>query len=731
MTDSTNEQIKNIKEEIFKEIRLMENKINTKIDEKFSSLNELKNETEIKYKQILNKSKEMLTSMIDHQIKIEKIVELEQFKNKINDMIITHEIRINNSIDDINTMKAKYDKTIIDNLTLPSFINTNNQFKNIGEYIIYNINEVNKLKVEKDLIRKDIKETRVKIDALMATTLSLVNNSVARCHEYCKDNINSLSKSTDTKFREVVFKFDKMEDLIKNNQSQLQNQINKINKDISNINNNINTNIKNDIAKIKPEYTELIEQKTKIFPPMFKEINKKIDNVFEKLSSFKITLNKCDSITSNFDNTVKDIRSRYVKIFKDIYHNKNFSSTKVNPLVVEKNKDDENSIFNKNDSNKFLQNFMHNTENSIPKINPKKRNSVVNFVNYKNFSIENKALASTKDDNNNKSNSSNSESIVDEEQSKNENMSNRHLEVLSNLEKKITKEEIKNNCSDILDKKKIKSDVKEENRLSINLSQIKEKNSSNESVKKISGKNSKKKLNEYSDKNKNKNNSMSQITKMKTEELSSINLLINKKQNFNKNNLINKKLLKPSSQDIPLINNNPKSENKNIDNIISKKSLKKEKKLIKIEDSNEIDYAIESYCHNNNSNINNSPIKNKTHKLASLGYNSNHLTDPVEVYSMAAKRSNKKRLINLEVVTSSSNKLTCYNYPKANSNDKKTYKIGSVFGRTAYNFYNKKEEVYNNLTAISQNMNKNEKYHENDINITLAPVAKLKMYKDI
>ena len=78
----------------------------------------------------------MLSSMIDHQIKIEKIEELEQFKNKINDMIITHEVRINNSIEDINKMKEKYDKTIVDNLTMPSYINANNQFKNIGEYIL-------------------------------------------------------------------------------------------------------------------------------------------------------------------------------------------------------------------------------------------------------------------------------------------------------------------------------------------------------------------------------------------------------------------------------------------------------------------------------------------------------------------------------------------------------------------------------------------------------------------
>ena len=120
-----------------------------------------------------------------------------------------------------------------------------------------------------------------------------------------------------------------------------------------------------------------------------------------------------------------------------------------------------------------------------------------------------------------------------------------------------------------------------------------------------------------------------------------------------------------------------------------------------------------------------------------MGYKLNCHTTPIGVYSLAAKHSNKKRLINMDLIPTLSNKFNYSKYRKANSNDIKIAdiprKIGSIFGRTTYNFYNKRQEIYNNMMAISQNirMNKNEKNHENDINLTLAPVAKLKIYKDI
>ena len=747
MTEDTNQNIKNVKEELLKEIRLIETKLNFKVDENSSKMKDLRNDNDSKFEQMLNKNKEILTSIIDHQLKLDKIEEFETFKNKINDMIITHEIRINNSIEDINEMKAKYDKAINENLTLPSFFNSTSQFKNIGEYISYNINDMSKLKGDRDLLKKEIKDTRAKIDSLLATTLSLVNNSVARCNEYCNENIKNLEKSTETKFKEVTLKLDKIEEIISNNQVQLQNQIIKLNKDINNINNNINVNIKKDIAKIKPDYTELIELKTKIFPPLFKEINKKIDNISEQIRNLKVIFNRCDSKTTSFDNIVKDIRSRYVKIYKDIYHNKKLFSPKNSPSSAEKKDNDEKNNFSQNDSNTLLQNLMfNNNENTVLKFNPKKRNSVINSVNYNNLYSGNKTL--TKDENN----STHSKLVIDEETVHSKYNSNLHLAKVNDIENKINNGDINNinninnninsNYSDISEKNNIKPDLQEENLSNINLNQIKERNSISELFKKDNNDNilnsKKKELNDYN--NKNENKSASQMIKNKIEQLNCTNLIISKKQNLSKYIFNNKQFVK-SSQDIPLINNNQKSENITLSNNISKKNLKKEKKIIKSGTPNENDYAIDGYCYNNTHNTPNKG-KNKqergnVYKLASLGYNSNCNTDPIEVYSMAAKHSTKKRLINLDLISPLSIKFSCFKHPKTNSSDKKMldgpYKIGSVFGRTTYNFYNKKEEVYNNLMAISQNikMNKNEKHHENDINISLAPVAKLKIYKDI
>ena len=65
---------------------------------------------------------------------------LEAFKNKVNDMLLTHEIRINNNIKDIANFSSKYDKIISENFLVPGFVGPSCQYKTLSEYIIFNIN---------------------------------------------------------------------------------------------------------------------------------------------------------------------------------------------------------------------------------------------------------------------------------------------------------------------------------------------------------------------------------------------------------------------------------------------------------------------------------------------------------------------------------------------------------------------------------------------------------------
>ena len=173
-----------LKNEIYGLIREQESKLKEKVNTNFSKLKEDLNSYEKKIYGIVENNKDMVISIVSQKLKLEKISELENFKNKIDDMIITHEIRIKNNLDEICRIKLKYDKIISENLYVPGFIGSSCQFKNLSEYLSYNISEVSKLKIEKDQLKRDIKDLKAKFEGLMKNMITLNETSVQLCKQY-------------------------------------------------------------------------------------------------------------------------------------------------------------------------------------------------------------------------------------------------------------------------------------------------------------------------------------------------------------------------------------------------------------------------------------------------------------------------------------------------------------------------------------------------------------------
>jgi DNA repair exonuclease SbcCD ATPase subunit len=146
------------KEDILSLLRQLENKLNNQISNKESKLNKDYDHFISKINSLIENNKEMVNDLVSQKLKLEKINELETFKNKVDSMLITHEVRIKNSLEDIEKMKTKYDKIITENLFVSGFIGNSCQFKNLSEYLSYNISEVSKLKMEREQYKKDIKE---------------------------------------------------------------------------------------------------------------------------------------------------------------------------------------------------------------------------------------------------------------------------------------------------------------------------------------------------------------------------------------------------------------------------------------------------------------------------------------------------------------------------------------------------------------------------------------------
>ena len=217
-----NIEIVHLKEELFKELREIESKVLNMFSQKSS--------------QIENNNKSSL----------EKIGELESFKNKINDMVISHEFKIKNISNDLENIKFRYDREIIQNLSVPGFIGPSCQFKTLSEYILFNINEINKIKGEKDLTKKENKEIKIKIDSIMKNVFNLVDNSVTRCNEYTDNKQKYFETLLNTKLKEFNEKNMEMKTQALTNQRIMDDEFNKLMK------------LSDSLMKMKDELSSLV-----------------------------------------------------------------------------------------------------------------------------------------------------------------------------------------------------------------------------------------------------------------------------------------------------------------------------------------------------------------------------------------------------------------------------------------------------------------------------------------
>ena len=603
MSGETNNTINSLKDELLQEIRLLENKMNSKFDEQTVEIKNFNIMYSSKYEEIYNNNKNILENFVDQKVKLDKIDEIEKFKNKVDNMLLTHEIRINNSIEDLNKAKTKYDKILAENLTIPSFVGPNCQYKTISDCIIFTINDSQKMKSENNHIRKELKETKNKIDSLMSTTLSLVNSSITRCNSYAIENLQNLNKNMQKNLDDINTKIENLENNFNEHKEITGKDFKKLyNEDIEN---------KDNIKKMKINFTEIINEENKKNIKLKEYLNEKINFFNEQINIIRSIVNQCYIKSTNFDNIIKDIRGRYCKMYNDVYRNKKLMS--------------QDSI----------------SLESTNKIRAKR-----NSISYDRRKIRMPSSIIIELDDNNKKEENKKEKTEEKKE---------EIKIITNIKKKIP--------LNIL-RKKI-----------------------------------------------DKNN---------------IQLYNNFKKRNEKNNLYNNFDKEKDSVDTQYMNSNSKfdKENKFLKCELSNDNNTNSPKMINL--SRNTENIIDSYSSDKKNYEN-------VYKLVSLGYEKNMKYNYVETYSLAAKKSNKKRIVNIENETPLSTRLTSLHIRNNsnvifNGNSKDTpCKIGSVFGRTAYTFYNKKEEKYNNLISINKNIKKNKSLNENVFDYSLIPVAKIKI----
>ena len=316
------------KEEILKSIREFESKLLSKVEDKESSLNsDYRNFTQ-KINNLMDNNKEMISTITSQKLKLDKITELENFRNKVDSMLITHEIRIKNSLDEIERMKTRYDKILSENLYVPGFIGTSCQYRNLSEYINFNIADVSRLRNEKEQLKREIKDIKSKFEGIMKSMINMNDNTVKLCNKYTDNKQGQFEKVLENakfelnqKSLDMRVMTQKFQNDIEEKVKEMREDVNKVIKSEENLNNVINDNF-----YICEKQHEEIKKSISNENDNIKNTKKRIDNTDDKVQSMQNKLKLIDVLNSKYNKLLDKVKDLS---FKQDF-NKNFN---INPLA--------------------------------------------------------------------------------------------------------------------------------------------------------------------------------------------------------------------------------------------------------------------------------------------------------------------------------------------------------------------------------------------------------------
>ena len=269
------------KNDILKDVRKMEEKMNIKLTEQNIVNSEQYNAYEKKLDMLSTQINMMNSMMVENSNINEKLNNFQSFKTRTEDRLFTLGSNMYTLQKEYKEYFTNIEKLINDNLKYPGVIGKNSKFLNFRRFIDYILSyfkEFNEFKDEiknwdfnnfKRRINSNLQEFRLAISDGYRSSLSLIQNNVKQFDSKLEDIINKNKKvleENEGKFGELKnkiveylsenqTKFTNMEKTINDKYSEQLNEIenlkNKFVTDINNIKSNIKTNKENNESKIE------------------------------------------------------------------------------------------------------------------------------------------------------------------------------------------------------------------------------------------------------------------------------------------------------------------------------------------------------------------------------------------------------------------------------------------------------------------------------------------------
>ncbi len=694
-----------IRNELLSQIKQLQIQTEQKFEEQNDKLTTSLKEINLKFGNIDTINKNVIESLADINVKLDKIKELEVFKKKTESQLITHEIRINNIMKDLSDAKFKYDKIYIDNLSVPGFIGRKAQYKTMGEYIYSNIITVSGLNTLTTQLKKDLMELKSNIDNMTKGIVTIVNSASQRCNDY-SDNKNKMLENDikleikantekivgvrmqniktalqiEKKTRELENECNKVSDIRKDIEKKLEDNL----LDYQNKNNETfekYENMRKEFNKIKYRFGTLVEfikdVRFRKNLGTFKEIKKsEIKKLTEKLKFRKradsidsADLDKIDinydfligkSVNSDGEDEDSEKKKRVMKLVKkmtnnriifDDYDNNQITIDKKNKKIIIDNSETNKKIVI--DSNKIDNNKNNNDNNNAEIIIEKDNMKKIIIEEDNNENNNNKDSKTIKINNNNNDNTHNN----NKDDKNNDNRNNNANDINNNNNKSNDNNRNNDNSNKNKDSENKDNKNKDNNRYN---------NDNNNKDNRNNDNNSKNKDNiNHDNNNKSKDNA---------------NYNDNNKDNENNKN---KEISTPTIIKIKTNTKTRRSVNIN---------LKNDTIDIKDVDMNEKENQLSSFASPFENRKKRNEIKSKT--VNTIGKNN-------EKYYIYSKNKNESKESN-DDRNNSYNKTSNNKTSIKNVNNLYINQDQSPFNRTENSFY---EKSINNTTNISNNNN--------------------------
>ena len=706
-----------LKEELLKEIRSVESKTNLQIMLKTQELTEKNNKYIEEFNLMMEKSKSLLNSLSSQNHYSDKINDFDNFRKRTESTMITHEIRINNSMKDIQDIQYKVGRDISESLNVPGIIGSSCKYKNLSSYVSSNINEMEKIKNDTENFKKDNKETKKKLEDIIKTAVNLVDSSTSKCIDFSNKQIKKLEESVKKRiddlndrivdFKSMLMTQERIEEInekVSKNIVSLMYDKNEINDMINNVVNNFGINLDNLKNEFNAQIGNLIKNTEEKLENEIKEDNKEIKDIKMKIGKINQLQTQLLKNNLSLKNLVNNITHNEVYFNNSSKSNLNMNhNSSLGNLHSKQNSNEEEkySKFRNHEStekNKAIdsvddiknKNLFHRAETIINRERPNK----INIDNYQNK----KVLTNKKDQ------SPQNNSINKKEKEKQ----------VSNINKNIS-EENKNSISDVKNKLDLSN---KKNDISFNKIESIKKDINNSPYKTQLNN---EKINSKNKKIESKNIKRSSILKKEPQDKK---IIIRKPKNQIQNSLSNMVSFSVKSS------NNQRILVISADNITNKdkENTENQRNIIKFVGDNFLEKS------KNIEDTINRKRGYSLHKLATVGFEEKANEILPNMGKANRNVAYKRKKTNSPIIKnvfhqnySISNKI------KETLNIDTPVKIAPSFGRTGYAFYDKKEEGINNLInkGISNTIKNYNNNKKSEINLGLSPVSKIKVYGNI